>query len=264
MNNLNMNTQLGTKWFTFFTKVRPWLGCIAAIPIVVDFMEYPDLYMDSFWLILHLFMAIAHVALNIMVFTKSKGNYISFVRFVKVFLLFEVINITYGRGFQLYLQNGAEFDSGIVIVSLVVFCIVYLIWYNKNIEYFEKRIINNDNFQYVHSDEETNKIRFCRKCGEPLMDSSKFCRKCGTEVVELKLTNIPDTQEFNVIIFDTGSGEMRTEMRKVDVKKFPPEKFSDNNTYYAIETMKEGKKVRIYCRKDNWEKQIENNKATEV
>ena len=110
----------------------------------------------------------------------------------------------------------------------------------------------------------TKKISFCRKCGEPLMDSSKFCRKCGTEVIELKLTNIPDTQEFKVIIFDTGAGKMRTEMRKVDVKKFPPEKFSDNNTYYAVETMKEGKKVRIYCTKNNWEKQIENNKATEV
>ena len=25
-------------------------------------------------------------------------------------------------------------------------------------------------------------IRFCRKCGERLLDSSNFCRKCGTEI----------------------------------------------------------------------------------
>lgn len=31
---------------------------------------------------------------------------------------------------------------------------------------------------------ETDKVRFCRKCGEKLIDSSKFCRKCGTEIVE--------------------------------------------------------------------------------
>ena len=31
--------------------------------------------------------------------------------------------------------------------------------------------------------ENNDKISFCRKCGEPLMDSSKFCRKCGTEIV---------------------------------------------------------------------------------
>lgn len=42
--------------------------------------------------------------------------------------------------------------------------------------------------QYVYlSDEltvDTDKICFCRKCGEELIDSSKFCRKCGTEIVE--------------------------------------------------------------------------------
>ena len=28
-----------------------------------------------------------------------------------------------------------------------------------------------------------DQIRFCRKCGEKLIDGSRFCRKCGTEVV---------------------------------------------------------------------------------
>ena len=31
----------------------------------------------------------------------------------------------------------------------------------------------------------TDKVRFCRKCGEKLIDGSRFCRKCGTEVVEI-------------------------------------------------------------------------------
>ncbi len=26
-------------------------------------------------------------------------------------------------------------------------------------------------------------IRFCRKCGEQLIDNSNFCRKCGTEIL---------------------------------------------------------------------------------
>lgn len=42
--------------------------------------------------------------------------------------------------------------------------------------------------QYVYLNDEptvdTDKIRFCRKCGEKLIDSSRFCRKCGTEIVE--------------------------------------------------------------------------------
>lgn len=31
----------------------------------------------------------------------------------------------------------------------------------------------------------TDKVCFCRKCGEKLIDSSRFCRKCGTEIVEV-------------------------------------------------------------------------------
>ena len=31
---------------------------------------------------------------------------------------------------------------------------------------------------------EKDTICFCRKCGEPLVDSSRFCRKCGTEIVK--------------------------------------------------------------------------------
>lgn len=32
------------------------------------------------------------------------------------------------------------------------------------------------------NDEEIPQIRFCRKCGEALIDSSKYCRKCGTKI----------------------------------------------------------------------------------
>ncbi len=32
--------------------------------------------------------------------------------------------------------------------------------------------------------QDNNQIRFCRKCGQPLVDSSKFCSKCGTLVVK--------------------------------------------------------------------------------
>lgn len=30
----------------------------------------------------------------------------------------------------------------------------------------------------------SDRILFCRKCGEKLIDNSKFCRKCGTEVIK--------------------------------------------------------------------------------
>ena len=31
---------------------------------------------------------------------------------------------------------------------------------------------------------DTDKIQFCRKCGERLIENSRFCRKCGTEIVD--------------------------------------------------------------------------------
>ena len=30
-----------------------------------------------------------------------------------------------------------------------------------------------------------DQIRFCRKCGEKLIDKSRFCRICGTQVIEI-------------------------------------------------------------------------------
>ena len=31
---------------------------------------------------------------------------------------------------------------------------------------------------------DADKIQFCRKCGERLIENSRFCRKCGTEIVD--------------------------------------------------------------------------------
>ncbi len=48
MDNIKMNRQLGTKWFTFYTKVRPWLACLTAITVIADFMQYQEIY-TSYW-----------------------------------------------------------------------------------------------------------------------------------------------------------------------------------------------------------------------
>ncbi len=69
---------------------------------------------------------------------------------------------------------------------------------------------------------------------------------------------VEDTNKnYNVCIFDTTTHTLRKEKKVVDITKFPPSKFADNDTYYAIETFRDGKKVRIYHTKDNWNKQIE-------
>ena len=42
MNDLHMNRTLGTKWFTFYTKVRPWFACVTALRTVFDFLQYVE------------------------------------------------------------------------------------------------------------------------------------------------------------------------------------------------------------------------------
>ena len=64
---------------------------------------------------------------------------------------------------------------------------------------------------------------------------------------------------FSVYIFDAKTDAIRKEKRKIDIVKFPPLKYADSNTYYAIETFGEsGKKIRTYYAKESWHKQIEN------
>ncbi len=49
-----------------------------------------------------------------------------------------------------------------------------------------KTVEKNVTVQEISPIEEVNndKVCFCRKCGEKLIDNSQFCRKCGTEIVK--------------------------------------------------------------------------------
>lgn len=108
----------------------------------------------------------------------------------------------------------------------------------------------------------SKQTRFCHKCGYEIVSGSDFCSQCGTKIVKTIVNDeyIPtecSIQKFPVCIFDMSTHNLRKEIREVNTTKFPPSKFADNNTYYAIETIREGKKVRVYHTKNNWDKQIE-------
>ena len=194
MDNLKMNKQLGTKWFTFYTKVRPWFACITAITVIADFMQYQEVYTSYWWMMVYFLAALVQPVLCIIVFVKSQGDYEDFVRFVKGVLLFETINMAYGQAVKQYLQN--ELNIGVaLVVGAIILVLGYFLWYRLNMKYFKKRInVTTSNYFPDNSDHmtvlneepivDTDKIRFCRKCGEKLIDNSRFCRKCGTEIVD--------------------------------------------------------------------------------
>jgi ribosomal protein L40E len=187
-----MNRKLGTKWFTFYTKVKPWLSCLTAFMVLMDFTLYVEIYLENFFLLLSFALSITQTVLSIVVLVKSDEDYVKFVPFVKKVLIFEIISIAYQQGVDQYIKN--EFDFGYAFfIFVVVLVLGYFTWYKLNIKYFTKRLVveptiiehigkneNNDELERSNCGE----IRFCRKCGTSLEKDSLFCRKCGTEIKE--------------------------------------------------------------------------------
>ncbi len=131
------------------------------------------------------------------------------------------------------------------------------IYYTKEIWEKQRKENTSQEVTIVDENEKQQEISykdqgtvFCRKCGSEILIDSMFCSKCGAKVEETK-------KMYDVCIFDASTHTLRKEKKDIDIEKFPPSKFAYNDTYYAIETFKDGKKVRIYHTKDNWNKQIE-------
>ena len=197
MDNFHMNTSLGTAWFTFYTKIRPWFACLISFSIIIDFFEYIEVYSSYWWMMLSFISSITQSVFAIMVFVKSRGDYIDFVRFVKGVLLFETINVAYQQAVQQYINSSFEISSALVIFAIILI-LAYFVWYRLNVKYFEKRILVSSNLNteitnnyqpdtYTHPHTQTSdnlNVCFCRKCGQKLACDSSFCSRCGTKVVE--------------------------------------------------------------------------------
>lgn len=134
-----MNRQRGMKWFIFYTKVRPWIGCVMAIRTVASFVEQAAVYLSYWWLLLSIITSLTAVVLGILVYHKSRGDYAQFVRFVKPVLLFETFDMTYQQGVMQYVDNGFQIGPALIMAA-IFFVVFFLLWYCLNVKYFEKRI----------------------------------------------------------------------------------------------------------------------------
>lgn len=86
------------------------------------------------------------------------------------------------------------YATGVKVGYLIFYFAVYFVakklcnkWdEHKNAKAEQRRAVQ-PNYVSVEGKGETvgvDQIRFCRRCGEKLIDSSRFCRKCGTEIVD--------------------------------------------------------------------------------
>ncbi len=175
MDDRKSTKPLGTKWFTFYAKIRPWIGCLAAFSVVADFVRYQEVYMSYWWLMVFFLATVAQIVLHILVFVKSSGEYEKFVRFVNGVLIFEVINTAYGQAVQQYAQTKFQISNAL-ITGIIVLVLGYFLWYCLNIRYFKKRIgvITND---YLPDD--PNRLTECKSCGYRDRNFFDACPKCG-------------------------------------------------------------------------------------
>ncbi len=217
MDNITMNRDLGTKWFTFYTKVRPCFTCFAFLTALVDFQQYADVYINNWWLLLSFAATVAQTILSIAVLIKSRGAYVDFVRFVKGVLLFEILLFAYQQSVNAYASS--KLNLAVALVAFILISVLgYFVWYVLNVKYFNKRIRLNPKTSepddvpssgswqcrcgYINSAH----VGICY-CGERKPSSKKdpvekttppvpsddhaaavnpprFCRRCGADLIE--------------------------------------------------------------------------------
>ncbi len=86
------------------------------------------------------------------------------------------------------------YATGIKAGFLIFYLVVYFVakklcnkWDERKETKEAQKYVAQQNSVLVEEEIETlvvDQIRFCRKCGEKLLDNSQFCRKCGTEIVK--------------------------------------------------------------------------------
>ena len=178
MMDITMNQEYGTKWFTFYTKVRPWLSLIGFIALLNNILDYPQVYLYNIWFTISMLVSVALIILYFSVRAKSKGNYVEFVRFVKNVLLAEIFAFAYQFSLNFYYSNEMGFNATAITFAICL-ALGYFIWYRLNVKYFEKRIMQAPLIVETFSE-----LPACPNCGTELLPGSNFCRKCGATIAQ--------------------------------------------------------------------------------
>lgn len=121
-----MNRSYGTKWFTFYAKVRPWFVLVFSImaimgTLLVNFEENFSDYDNALSSFFGLVFAIVNIVLSIMTLVKSEGHYGKFVKFVESVLFYDLITFA-------------------IMANIIGLALAYFIWYRPNVKYFRKRL----------------------------------------------------------------------------------------------------------------------------
>lgn len=141
MDVTSINKSLGTKWFTFYTKVRPIFICISAV--IMSVASFVDILLG-----IYPFLAVGDILLYVLQFALaikttilSKKDYTVFVSGVKRILLSESFFFVTVDAVELQVQT---MDIWVEVTILITSTLFAYFWYRLNIKYFERRLPQDD------------------------------------------------------------------------------------------------------------------------
>lgn len=239
---LGMNRELGTAWFTFYTKVRPILAFLIFLASIADFAQHYTIYFSHIGLLIAFVVSITEVVLSVMVAIKSDDDYGTFVRFVKGVLLFECFNIA----LQISIQQYYEFETTlleVIIVACVLGLVSYFLWYRPNIKYFKKRLIQLPAVTQTSSSEILPKMntiqaqspatpnpqpkkatpvsklprKYCSHCGKGIDPDTKKCTGCGKQYFKGISWKVVFTTIFIILFVVSFAGNIILCFKNIDL-----------------------------------------------
>lgn len=174
---LVMNKELGTKWFVFYTKFRPWFVGIMELATITVFLRNIEVYINNFGLLVVFILSIIEAGLAILVAMKSKGDYQLFVSFINGVLAFEVICFSYQFAIQQYYVKG----DGFLTTLLIGLVVSYLFWYRPNMKYFKRRLIKAPTM--IYQNESAPVTHVCYSAPNDSTDKYIFRFNSGEELI---------------------------------------------------------------------------------
>lgn len=147
MSNMTDRNSLGMKWYTFYVKVRPWIGLafflLSAFTYGETFLTLmnTNLVGAAFAIptIIYVASYVAYTIANLVLFFKERNESgEALLGFIKGLLIFEVFYIPYGSILGQYYEGQSIIVS--IIVLLIMMALCYFVWYRLNIKYFRKRL----------------------------------------------------------------------------------------------------------------------------
>jgi len=200
---------MGMKWYFFFCKVRPWISIVVSLFVVLGIflaligsaemiLQSPGIFVLVFVPVL--VAIIASIALNAKLLQKEKENAQELLRFIKGYLIYEVVSCVCGSAVEPI--NSGRSTVEIVMCMIVALLFEYFIWYRCNMSYFRKRLQRNSEyikgenedieFDYLTSVElertekapvhtTQTKKKYCSNCGCEIDGYSRQCTGCGKQ-----------------------------------------------------------------------------------